>query len=390
MESADTILILEAGARAAIEAIRSFLRNGLNVTAGSDRRFCAGFFVRGLQNRVIYPSLEAGPALFIEWLLGYIKTNPVKMILPLGDSCVELVAEFQNDIRKHTLLYMPAYKNFMVAHDKIKANKAAERVGVAVPRCWYPDEDGLDAVLKSADFPVLVKPAVGVGARGIVRADTPAELEKAWAGTDGSDRRFFIQELIALTGRQYVIDILLDSDLRTVASVASQKVRFYPVKAGASTLSRSLKNQQLSDISARLLGSMGYYGIANIDLIEDPRDGIAKFLEINPRFGEMHAICNAVGIDMPMLLYRLACGETLEPIEDYPEDIYLRFLPTDLMWFLNRPDRFRTEPGFFKSFNSNVRHTLVEGTDFGPAIGYLLENLALLADPKKFAYRFIR
>lgn len=387
---AKTVLVIEAHARAAIAIIKSFLRHGINVVAASDHYCCVGFFVHGLRNRVIYPSVENSPGKFIDWLMNYLCTHPTSMLLPLGDVCVELIARYQHEIRKHTLLFMPDYRYFMTAYDKIQTNKVAEAVGIPIPRCWYPDEVGLDIVLRSVSFPVVVKPAIGVGGRGIIRADSPCELEKIWVRTLKSNTRMFVQEFVPITGRQYVVDTLTDTDSRTVAAVASEKVRFYPLNGGASTLSRSVRMPELCEIVTNLLRSIRYHGIGNTDFIEDPRDGVVKLLEVNPRFGEMHSICNAVGIDMPYLLFRVAAREVLPVVQDYPEGKYIRFLPTDMMWFLKSAGRFRAVPGLLESFSSKVIDTLFEDSDYGPLIGYAMENIAFLADPKKFCYRFMR
>ncbi|MCY2930924.1 MAG: ATP-grasp domain-containing protein [Planctomycetota bacterium] len=390
MNAPRSVLILEAHARAAVEAIRSFLRLGVRVVAASDKRLYAGRFVRGMQRRVQYPSVVHAPEAFVAWLLKYLATHPTTALFPLGDACVELIARNQEAIRRHTRLFMPPYERFETAFDKILTNKAAAAAGVPIPRCWYPDEEGLDAPIKAARFPVVVKPAVGVGARGIVRADTAQELEQVWSAALAGPCRSFVQEFVPLGGRQYVVDALLDESGRTVAAVASQKVRFFPPRGGASTLSRSVPPGDLCRVSEKLLQAIGYYGIANVDLIEDTRDGVNGVLEINPRFGEMHAICRVAGVDMIRLYWQLAMGEPAEPTRTYQTDRYLRFLPTDLMWFLASPDRFGAKPSFLECFGSQVENVLSAQGDYGPSLGYLLENLALLADPKALAYRFVR
>jgi predicted ATP-grasp superfamily ATP-dependent carboligase len=385
-----SVLVTESNARAAVAIIRSLLGHGIEVTAAADHRCCAGFFVGGLKRRILYPSLEANPNKFIDWLLNYLTKNPTEMLLPLGDAGVSLIAKHQDEIRKHTLLLLPDYNCFLTFHDKILANKAAERAGIPIPRCWYPDEVCLDSVFKSVTYPALIKPAFGVGARGIMRADSPYELELHWNRAIKTDSRMFIQELIPLTGRQYVVDILIDQQMRTIVAVASEKVRFYPIKRGASTLSKSIARLDICESAVKLMQSIGYYGIGNTDFIEDPRDKTAKFLEVNPRFGEMHAICSVAGIDLPYLLYRVTKGENVQPVCDYTEGKFLRFGPTDLMWFLRSRDRFNANPSFFKSFGKSVAGTLVAEKDYGPLIGYLLENIVMLANFKKFAYRFLR
>jgi len=390
LKSKGRVLVLEAVARAAVEVVRSFLRHGLDVYAAADRRWCAAFYVRGLRHRLRYPSVIDAPERFIEWLLDYLRSRPVETVLPLGDVGTELVARHQEEIRNHARLFIPPYDVFWVAHDKIKTNKAAVAVGVPVPRSWYPEEEGLDVVLREGSYPLIVKPSVGVGARGIVRVNSPGELERVWAAVHKSGRRVFVQEHIPLTGRQFVVDVLLDEKGRDVAVVASEKVRFFPVRGGASTLSRSLHCDHLCELTVKLLRSFGYYGVANVDYIEDPRDGVIKLLEINPRFGEMHAICAASGVDLAWLYYRLARGDDVDAVKRYQANRYLQFLPTDAMRFLRSSDRFRTKPAFVECFNRDVHHTLFAGSDFGPMMGYVLENIALLARPGQFLYRFWR
>ncbi|MFA5293117.1 MAG: ATP-grasp domain-containing protein [Phycisphaerae bacterium] len=388
--SCQTVLVIESHARAAVAVIKSLLGHGLEVAAASDHRYCAGFFVKGLKKRLIYPPIENNPDEFIEWLLNYLRLNKTKMLFPLGNAGVELVSRYQEELRQYTNLFVSEHSSFVIAYDKIQANKAAEAVCVPIPQSWYPDETGLDSVIKSARFPLVIKPNIGVGARGIIRVNSPIELEKVWKSAQKSKYRMFVQKFIEHPARQYVVDMLLDKQFNSVAAVASEKVRFFPVKGGASTLSRSIHNSDLYNNSAKLLKSIGYYGISNIDWIEDSEDGILKFLEINPRFGEMHGICNAVGVDMPYYLYKLAMGETFSAIKDYIEDKYFRFLPTDLMWFLSSPERFKAKPGFLASFRNDVTHTLFEANDYGPLLGYILENLLLLAKPHRFLYRFRR
>ncbi len=361
-----TVLVLESHARASVQVIRSLLARGLDVTAGSDRRFCAGFSVRGLNRKAIYPSVTDKPDEFIVWLLEYLETQSIDWLLPLGDVAVDLIARNQQAIRTHSKLVMPAYEDFSRAYDKILTNQAAEAAGLPIPASWYPDENGLDAAISSKKFPLLVKPAVGVGARGIVRAQGPAELERAWSQACEASGRHFVQECLPLTGRQFVLDMLVDGQGQVAASVASEKVRLFPVSGGAATLSRSIISPELSEMGAKLLQQVNYIGLANIDWIEDPRDGVAKLLEINPRFGEMHGIASVVGVDMPGLMYDLACGRDLPAAASYPAGRLMRFGPTDLMWFIRSPDRFRASPGFWRSLSGKVAHTLVADGDFGP------------------------
>ncbi len=385
------ILITEAGARAAVGIVRSLLRLGMEVYTASDHRWCAAFNVRGLRHKVRYDPISSNTNGFVDWLVEFLKTHPMDALIPLGDLGVAVVAEHQSIISKYTRLLMPSWENFTSAYDKILCNRAAERAGIPIPASWYPDEEGLDTVLKKGRYPLVIKPAVGVGARGIVHVESAHHLQRAWQVCAQSRHRYFVQECLCSSGKQYVVDALLDRTGRTIALVSSEKIRFFPLKGGASTLSRSVPGVNLAEASERLLKSIGYVGVANLDFMEDVRDGQTKLLEINPRFGEMHNICQASGVDLTGLYCQAVLGKTLQPHLEYTEGKYLRFMPSDMMWFLKSSDRFRTKPGVLECLlREEITHTLFAGSDFGPLIGYTLENLMLLANPRRFSYRFRR
>ncbi len=89
------------------------------------------------------------------------------------------------------------------------------------------------------------------------------------------------------------------------------------------------------------------------------------------------------------MLYRMACGEKVEPQTDYAVGKYLRFLPGDLMWFLTaKGQRFKTRPSFFKFFDADTTYQVLSAKDPGPIMAYVLENLAVLLNPKERAFRF--
>ena len=92
----------------------------------------------------------------------------------------------------------------------------------------------------------------------------------------------------------------------------------------------------------------------------------------------------SVGIDFPMMLYRLAHGETVTPVESYPENRFLRFLPGDLMWFfrVDNKRRFGTWPSWFRFFDKNTAYQICSIRDPGALIGYAMENLSMLFDAR--------
>jgi len=84
---------------------------------------------------------------------------------------------------------------------------------------------------------------------------------------------------------------------------------------------------------------------------------------------------------MTKLIYQLAKGENPKPQLEYIENQCNRFLFGDIMWFLTtKGNRWKTTPSFFKFFPKDTIYQLLRLKDFGPIIGYLMENLFMFWD----------
>ena len=98
--------------------------------------------------------------------------------------------------------------------------------------------------------------------------------------------------------------------------------------------------------------AIDWYGCANIDLIQDPRDGVAKVLEINPRVSVNVKISFEVGINLAKQIIEMEFGLPVTEYSGYPIGQRLRCSYTDFLWFIKSPDRFRAKPSWFSFTNT--------------------------------------
>ena len=199
-----------------------------------------------------------------------------------------------------------------------------------------------------------------------------------------------LQELIPEGGGQFKSDIAVGRKGEILALFVCKKIRFFPVEGGSSTLIASLRHAQIERDVPKLTRSLGWYGFADYDFIVDPRDGVAKLMECNPRFPESLVVNVFSGADFPWLVYQLARTGNAEPSPRYVEERYARFLVGDLMWFLHSPERWKAQPSFFKFFGKDLKYYVEQANDPGPTLCSLLEALFTLFSPKQIAYRFDR
>ena len=114
---------------------------------------------------------------------------------------------------------------------------------------------------------------------------------------------FLLQEKIPFTAK-YTVGALCnhEHELRRICVI--KELRNYPIETGQACYVETVENPGLVRLTGKLLKSLDFFGIADIDFVIDKRDNQPKLMEINPRFwGSVQVAINA-GVDFPYLLYQ--------------------------------------------------------------------------------------
>lgn len=383
------ILIFEAEAKSALPVAESFARRGYRVVAASSRRYCAAFYSRAVRERILMPNEVHEPEACQAFLLDLCRRRRFEMIVPLGDIVTELVCRKRDDFLACGKMVLVPYETFRLGRDKVETLQAAESCGIPMPRTWYPETQPIRQIADEVDYPVLVKPAVANGARGITFVYDKEELIEKYAQVSEAFGRTFVQEFVPHDGLQYKVDLILDERGVLLAGVVYSKIRYYPPSGGSSVLNESVHRPDILAYATKIAQSMNWYGLCDFDFIQDVRDNQPKIMEINPRFPESFRMCEAAGVDFPEILHRMASGESMEPVRDYHAGRYLRFLPGDMLWFMTvGRKRWLSRPSFFDFFNPRTTYQICSTRDVGPIVGYLVENLRVALDPREREHRF--
>jgi len=176
-----------------------------------------------------------------------------------------------------------------------------------------------------------------------------------------------------------------------VASFVQREVRCFPIPHGPSTVQESVHRPDLVDMAVRLLQAMNWRGLAEVEFMEDPRNGGAVLMEVNPRFWASVHLAIVCGVDFPRLLYLLATGRTVPEVHDYPAGRRCRWLlPGDALHFLVNPERWKMKPGFFDFFDPNTVDDTLSLSDPGPTLGFALAALRYAFDREMWGFIFRR
>jgi predicted ATP-grasp superfamily ATP-dependent carboligase len=317
-----------------------------------------------------------------------VKREKFNVTFVTGDKPTDLLVRHKDLFTKHTCLPLVDFERYVNCRDKTKTMKIAQRIGVPTPKTYYPEEEPVAEIAKQLDYPVVLKPNTSDGARGISYPKDADELIRLYHATVANYGSCHIQEYIPHTGMQYKAELLFDGNSEVKAWCVYNKLRYYPPTGGSSTLNSTVHRKDILESGAKILKELKWFGMGDCDFIEDPRDGIPKLMEINPRFTRSIKICVAAGVDFPYLLYKTAVGETVPSVLDYQPGVFLRYLPADVAWFIKSKERFRTSPSFFCFRGKNWTDEIISFRDPGPALAYLVSKVCSRFDDRQRRYHF--
>jgi D-aspartate ligase len=287
------------------------------------------------------PTRDGGGALagFLERLAGSFPVPPV--LFPTNDDWVLALAEQRARLEPAYRFPFAGAEVLAAALAKTELYRAAEREGVAVPRSWYldgvplaelPGSSLLDEIAAQLPYPCVLKPD---DSRGFYRAyrakvlmvDGPDTLRRQVAETAALGLRMVAQEIVAPPpGGFSSVCSYLDSGGRPRGVFVGRKLEQYPPGFGTSCLADARFDAKLADAGVRVLGSLGYHGISEVEFVWDEGRRQHLLLDVNPRPWKWIGLPIAAGVDLPLLAYRDTVGEPFDaaPQRDGMRWVFLR------------------------------------------------------------------
>ena len=95
-----------------------------------------------------------------------------------------------------------------------------------------------------------------------------------------------------------------------LAVFTGRKVVQDPPGVGTARVAESVWVPELVDLGLTLLRGLGCHGPSQVEFERDPRDGVFKLIEVNPRLWQWHGLTGACGVDVALTAYRDLVGET--------------------------------------------------------------------------------
>ena len=211
--------------------------------------------------------------------------HDVDLIVPLTDLDHGVLTRSRDDLGARLLLPPADVAERM--GDKYLAHEAFERLGIASPRSWLPED-----LPEDIPFPVVVKAREGFGSRHIYRANDREELDFHLRRTPVLS---FVQAWCR--GEEFSVDVLCDFEGRCLNAIPRTMIES---KGGESIKGMTIKDSELIEHGRKVAEALPIWGPANIQCFRED-DGRLLVTDVNTRFGGAFPLPLAAGSRYPEL-----------------------------------------------------------------------------------------
>ena len=348
-------------------------------------RYCSGV--------EICPDFYASESDLVEFLLKLETRYPGhRVLIPASDDCAYFVSRHRDVLQRSFDVVAPPWSVMEKVIDKKRQYEAAAAVGVPIPETYFPAgiDDVRHLVPQLDNYPYVIKPIVAhqwrrsvltkisKGKKGFAVRNA-AELLREYERISAGDPNVMIQEVIGgRDERLFTFLAYFDVQSEPLRYCIRKKIRQLPIDFGYCTLTESCYDEKVEEQSIRLLKALRFQGICGVEWKLDPRTGLYKLIEINPRAVNTTGIAAACGADIPFAAFADRTDMPLEPQQGWKSGVKWVCLTQDL-WAARalRRNGQLSLLDWWRSLRGPMVHAVFAWDDVRPFIGYFLDFLRM-------------
>jgi predicted ATP-grasp superfamily ATP-dependent carboligase len=304
--AATSVLVAGDDHYGALAGLRALRAAGFEPWLATPRRNTYAARSRAAVGVIDVPRPAAGDDGFVRAMADAADRIGVAAILPASEETLVALAERRDRLPEQVAVGAPAREVVAVVTDK---RAVADRAAAAGLDLLPLREIGPADLNGGVEFPAVVKPLrtktftySGFEHGRVRRVDDAEELRHAVSGLPGE--RWLVQPY--LPGRlAAVCGVAWEGEL--VCAVHQIALRIAPADCGGSAYAVTIpRDSELEEGAARLLRSIGWSGLFQLQFIRSGRD--AYVIDFNPRMYGSMSLAVAAGLNLPAIWTELLLG----------------------------------------------------------------------------------
>ena len=279
-------------------------------------KYCLQTFIRKFDENNPQDYLD-----YLLWVGSQIKTPSI--LIPTSDELSVFVAEHADQLSRYFIFIRNDSILIKQLISKEGMYKLALEHEIPTPTTLFPKNFGeVKEFAEQVTFPVMLKGIYGKRLEirkkpKMLIVESKDELFTNYKWLEDPDSpNLMIQEYIPGGDDQvYIFNGYFDKNSECLAAFTGFKIRQFPVHRGAASLGECSWIEEVSELTKDFMRKIGYRGILDIGYRLDPRDGLYKVLDVNPRLGGAFRLFVAEnGMDVVRALYLDLTGQTIPPV----------------------------------------------------------------------------
>ena len=241
------------------------------------------------------------------------------LLIPTDDLAALFVAANDSILReKFGLPLQPSGLVHKLA-DKGKLWELCRQHKIPAPNSWLVGSaHELAEAAREASFPLVLKsldPAVmrkNPRARSVSIIYSASQLEEQYEvmQVPGASNLMVQEYIPGGSTAVWMFNGYFNAASDCLFGMTGRKLRQAPLETGATTLGVCVTNADVQRLAQSFLRAVGYRGIVDMGFRLDPRDGMYKLLDVNPRIGATFRLfVSPAGMDVARALYLDSTGQ---------------------------------------------------------------------------------
>lgn len=233
------------------------------------------------------------------------------LLLPTDDFHVSLLSRNKEILNKIFTIIVIDPRSLKYCENKKKTHDLCKTLGIDTPRTIVLDKKGdINDIANIIDYPVIIKPSIKhnfypkTKTQFIISNNKNELIDNFnYALNYIPIDQIMIQEYITCTpGDNVEIGIYYDSYIKH--SISIKKIRQIPMMGGTGTSYYTIHPEsKLIESCEKILASINYFGICDIEFIKDNNSNSYKLIDINPRSFKWLYLSTLLGTNYPHIMF---------------------------------------------------------------------------------------